>query len=120
MNQQAGISRLQFSRSDRAAGRAGLPTTSWTGDTPLDFLGYVVLVTHFGGDIDRWLAHIAEQGSADQRRAAAPFAQRVRRRLRRDPRLFERVRGQVERFERVNQATTGGQLTRQMEVLSNR
>jgi hypothetical protein len=62
----------------------------------IDFLRYHVFVRVFDGDPDRWIAALKELHDS-QSESDIRFARWVRERIRRDPRMLERIRIAVER-----------------------
>ncbi len=61
-----------------------------------DLLRYHLLVSVFDGDADRWIARLREEHAPDLE-SDMRFARWVRARLRRDPKMLERIRAAVER-----------------------
>ncbi len=61
-----------------------------------DLLRYHLLVSVFDGDADLWIARLEKERTPD-RESDIRFARWVRARLRRDPKMLERIRTAVER-----------------------
>jgi len=64
-------------------------------DVVSQFVGYVILIKLYDGDIDAWIQWLREEGSEEQLVHDFPFAVWVNEQLQRDPDLLSRIRKMV-------------------------
>lgn len=60
------------------------------------YMGYLVLIELYDGDVDKWIHYIKEKGSSSQKKDDLSLALKIRKELEEDPFFINRIRRMIE------------------------